>query len=389
MYSHDTMGLGHIRRNHLIAKVISTLPCAPEILLIAGTPEAVRFPMSKGVDCFVLPSLFKDKNGQYRPKRFHMSLDEFIQIRRKMILSSIKAFQPDIFIVDNVPWGVASELNTTLQYLKSKTNTQSILGLRDVLDDPDIINSEWHKRKNEEAIKEYYNEIWVYGDPKVYNLAEEYNFADDIVKKIRYVGYLDQTKRPLINSQEIPASPFALCLVGGGQDGGFLAESFIQAKMPNGLNKVLITGPHMQKTAWNRINELVIGHKNIKVLNFVPEPSKFLQSAECIVSMGGYNTVCEILSFQKKALIVPRVEPRKEQLIRVSRLMDLGYADMIHPNELKPEKIGDWVLQNVNKSIKMVKYKLDMNGLSRISNLVEKLVDNKKLQEIESSAQTA
>ena len=49
--------------------------------------------------------------------------------------------------------------------------------------------------------------------------------------------------------------------------------------------------------------------------------------------MGGYNTYCEILSFDKPALIVPRVQPREEQLIRARRAAELGLIDMLLPEE--------------------------------------------------------
>jgi predicted glycosyltransferase len=47
--------------------------------------------------------------------------------------------------------------------------------------------------------------------------------------------------------------------------------------------------------------------------------------------MGGYNTFCEILSFDKPALIVPRSVPRQEQLIRAERAVRLGLMSMLDP----------------------------------------------------------
>ena len=44
-----------------------------------------------------------------------------------------------------------------------------------------------------------------------------------------------------------------------------------------------------------------------------------MERAAGVVAMGGYNTFCEILSFDKKALIVPRTRPRLEQFIRAAR----------------------------------------------------------------------
>src|SRR5262249_20455054 len=48
-----------------------------------------------------------------------------------------------------------------------------------------------------------------------------------------------------------------------------------------------------------------------------------------VVAMGGYNTFCEILSFDKPALILPRTAPRLEQYIRARRAAELGLVTML------------------------------------------------------------
>jgi len=45
--------------------------------------------------------------------------------------------------------------------------------------------------------------------------------------------------------------------------------------------------------------------------------------------MGGYNTFCEILSFDKPSIIVPRTQPRLEQYIRAHRADQLGLVKML------------------------------------------------------------
>ena len=47
--------------------------------------------------------------------------------------------------------------------------------------------------------------------------------------------------------------------------------------------------------------------------------------------MAGYNTFCEILSLGLRALLLPRVTPRAEQLIRATRAAELGLVDMLTP----------------------------------------------------------
>src|SRR5437870_3977406 len=109
LYSHDAIGLGHVRRNLLIAQALAA-SSVKAILLIAGAHEAGLFPMPLGVDCLSLPLLCKDSDGRYRPRHLEISTEEMISLRREMILTAVAAFQPDALIVDKVPRGVLGEL---------------------------------------------------------------------------------------------------------------------------------------------------------------------------------------------------------------------------------------------------------------------------------------
>jgi predicted glycosyltransferase len=62
-----------------------------------------------------------------------------------------------------------------------------------------------------------------------------------------------------------------------------------------------------------------------------------MAAADLIVSMAGYNTICEILSLRRKAIVIPRVTPTEEQLLRVERIASCGCFTAIHPDDLTPE----------------------------------------------------
>jgi Predicted glycosyl transferase len=51
---------------------------------------------------------------------------------------------------------------------------------------------------------------------------------------------------------------------------------------------------------------------------------KAILAADCVVSMGGYNTMCEIVCAARPSLIIPRSTPREEQLIRARIFADKG-----------------------------------------------------------------
>jgi predicted glycosyltransferase len=380
LYSHDTMGLGHKRRNLLIAQTLGISAINADILMISGMGDGNQLQIPSGIDYLTLPALYKNTKGQYQARRLNLPLKEIIALRSQIIRTTVQNFQPDVLIVDNVPSGAMGELNSTLQYLRNQTNTRCVLGLRDILDEPSIIRHSWQKNNHEDVIRRYYDAVWVYGDANIYNPIKAYNFSADITHKFRYTGYLNQRSRRQFAEQEqskqtfnLPSGRLALCMVGGGQDGGDLAQAFAQCQFPTNTYGLIITGPMMPLAIRQKIQDYADKRSDLQVLDYVAEPTFLLDKADWVISMGGYNTTCEILSFEKRALIVPRVQPRQEQLIRAQLLQELGLVDMLHPEQLSSQGLSTWLSQE--KPAYSPRKRIDFNGLERISQFLMEMLE--------------
>src|SRR5437899_3428450 len=197
LYSPGIVGLGHLRRNLLIAQVLAESELRSVNLMVTEAREASAFVncMPAGVDCLTLPGLSKGVDGVCKPRYLDLPLKEVIVLRARTIRAALKEFEPDLLIVDNLPRGAYRELDPALKQLKAAGQTRCVLGLRDVLDEAWSVHRDWFRWRFDEAIEEYYSAIWVYGDPSVYNMIDEYRFPLNIASKIRFVGYLDQRKR--------------------------------------------------------------------------------------------------------------------------------------------------------------------------------------------------
>ncbi len=372
LYSHDTMGMGHIRRNLLIASAILKQCERVEILLIAGTREAAYFATQAGLDCVTLPALAKSSDGQYSARHLGWSLEETTRLRSRVIRATMEEFAPDLFVVDKIPRGIGNELVPTLEGFR-QTRTRCILGLRDVLDEPEVVAREWLRDANDAAIEAYFNELWIYGDQQIYDCLREYNFSSAVSSRAYFTGYLNQTTRYSTASDcgqtpAPPESPVALCVVGGGQDGFQLAESFVQATMPKGWKGIVITGPFMPKDHQQRLHQLARANGAIEVIDRLVETDEYLQKAERVIAMGGYNTVTSILSFRKASMIVPRMIPRQEQWIRAERLAKLGWISVLTPPELDSSRLSNWLHRDVVPQPNSES--VDLLGLDRISQRV-------------------
>ena len=65
MYSHDTYGLGHIRRTMALAQNILT--DEHNIIILTGSPIVGRFDFPQGIDFVRVPGMIKRDNDLYMP----------------------------------------------------------------------------------------------------------------------------------------------------------------------------------------------------------------------------------------------------------------------------------------------------------------------------------
>jgi predicted glycosyltransferase len=348
--------------------------------------EAAAFDFPEGVDCLTLPSLGKDTQGEYYPRSLAITMKELIRLRSGTILAAVRSFQPNLFIADKVPLGAFNELLPALKAFESSGRTRAVLGLREVLDDPQTVAREWRTGGYEAAIRRYYDRIWVYGDRGVYDAGAEYALSPDIAAKVRFTGYLNPLEgwagtnnRAVADSQVraelgLPAGRLVLCVVGGGRDGVPLAEAFLRATLPPGTSGLLITGPLMPPAAQEILRNLASRQPRMRVREFVTDPLLYMRLAERIIGMGGYNTMCEVVACGKPALIVPRVEPRIEQLIRAERFAARKLVHMLSPGDLSAGAVSAWLSRDwrpVARGTEVV----DFSGLSRLPELAREVLE--------------
>ena len=201
------------------------------------------------------------------------------------------------------------------------------------------------------------------------------------------MGYLDPNQRWEAKSDtggtasdgtvaETSDAPYALCMMGGGQDGLAVAEAFARAPLPSGWRGIILTGSMMPAEARQRLQALADARPELQLLPFVAEPLTLIRNAHAVVAMAGYNSTMEVLALGKRTLLVPRVTPRAEQWLRASRLAELGLVGCLHPNELDPARVGAWLAEAANPAPAVSALQaLDFGGLRRVAELAGQLLD--------------
>ena len=343
MYSHDTFGLGHLRRCRTIAHALVERFKGLHILIVSGSPITGAFDFKARVDFVKIPSVIKLHSGEYTSIDRHIDLDETLAMRAAMIRDTARSFDPDIFIVDKEPIGLRGELEETLHILKPR-GTTLILGLRDVLDSPELLEPEWRRKDLMRKIGEFYHQIWVYGPADFWNPLTGLEVPAEIARRVRYTGFLERTMPHSVSRSSNIHGDFILVTTGGGGDGSELILQTLAAyeadpSIP--LDAVIVLGPFMPAEERQAITRRAAGSSRVRLIGFDNRLEKLIDDSRAVVGMCGYNTFCELLSFDKRALMVPRMQPRMEQFVRASRATELGLVSMLHPAEAQdPQKLA-------------------------------------------------
>jgi len=377
IYSHDSYGLGHLRRCRAIAQSLVAYREDLSILMISGSPIIGAFSFSPNVDFIRVPGVVKLGNESYQSHSPGISIEDLMAIRSAIILETARVFEPDIFLVDKEPLGLRGEVEATLKFLKNQGKLL-VLGLRDVMDEPTRLVEEWERKRALPSLENLYDHIWIYGMPQVFDPLDGIPVSDAVRQKSRFTGYLRRGKTP---SGFYPApheieEPFYLVTTGGGGDGAMLVDWVLRAyefdptlDMP----AKIVLGPFMGTSQQTGFMERVARLKHVEALTFEANMEALMQRASAVVAMGGYNTFCEILSMDKRALILPRTAPRAEQFLRAKRAEELGLISMLLPDDTTDPRKMIEALRAVSYRRRPSKVHIPglLDGLSVINSLVD------------------
>ena len=379
LYSHDTFGLGNIRRTLLISQELIAQYPGSSILIITGSPMIHAFRIPDGIDYIKLPCLDRVEAERYAPRYLASCPKEVSETRAAILKECILRFDPDLMIVDKRPGGVGGELLPTLAALRERgASTKLVLGVRDILDEPERTRKVLADDGSFGVIDRFYDEVWIYGCRSIFDTVREYGFPESVARKTYFCGYL---KRPMIATEPGGEPPRVLVTTGGGGDGSAMIEAYLAglSTLPRkiALRTTVIFGPQMPEIRRQHVLKNFGYLADVTFLDFEAELSPRYAQADLVISQAGYNTVCELMSFSRRAILIPRAHPVLEQLIRARLLSALGYFELIEPQDLNSEFVISKVLAALN-SHRTAGGTLDLDGLPRIRERVASLLGQQR-----------
>ena len=384
IYSHDTFGLGHLRRCRTIAHSLVGEHKGLSVLIISGSPIIGAFEFRTRVDFVRVPGVIKLRNGDYSSLSLQMDVGQLLELRASIISHTAEVFRPHLFIVDKEPLGLRGEIAEALRVLRAQ-GTPTVLGLRDVMDEPHLLAREWERKGLIPALDEFYDDIWVYGLPQVCDPLDGMGVPESVRQKMVYTGYLRTHARAFAPSAGHGFDePYVLVTTGGGGDGDELIDWVLSAyesdpTIPNPA--LLVLGPFMPLAQRTTYIERAERLEKVKTLTFDANAEQLISGALGVIAMGGYNTFCEILSFDKRSLIVPRTRPRMEQFIRACRAEELGLVRMLSGDKGRDPQVMARAIRDLADQPKPSEAVVPglLEGLDNIHRLVARWLEAERL----------
>jgi predicted glycosyltransferase len=361
IYSQDGLGLGHLKRTTSIANEILRLRPRACVLTLSDSPMGGFFESQPNHDYLKLPSIVKAGPGDWRVLNLPLEFERISSLRRELIRSAAAHFDPHVVLVDHMPHGAMGELVPALDEMARSGRTKMVLGLRDVLDSPQVIRERWRIEGAYDAIRRYYDLVLVYGVQDLFDHAVRYNLPTDIAAKLRYCGYVSAahkaryTRSIRAEYKKRSETPVKLIvgMAGGGADGYRLLRSLLDAvplleRTRHNFRFVFITGPFMPAAQRQELQAQAVGLP-ATVRRTVADPFSYMSAADVVVAMAGYNSTMEILRSGTPCIFVPRAGPSSEQKIRVRLLKSRGWVDALDPGRVSASALARAITRAVQR----------------------------------------
>ncbi len=385
VYSHDTYGLGNVRR--MLQVVDHLVHAQPDVsvLLVSGAPLIHAFRIPHGADYIKLPCVGRTETAQNVVKSLLLPYGEVMRLRADLIFKAALRFRPDLVLVDKKPLGLANELQPALDALHHIGRPpKTVLLLRDILDAPEATIREWESGRHHQAIAELYDKVLIAGTEEVFDAVREYRFPPHTAAKTQYCGYIARpapSRPPGDVRRECGAldAPLVVVTAGGGGDGYPLMSAYVDglaARAARNHRSLLVLGPEMSAGQRGELTRKAADQPGVTVREFSDDMVSAMNAADLVVSMGGYNTVCELLTLRKRAIIVPRAKPVREQSIRAGRMHELGLLRTLDAETLTPRALIEAVEEELSADPagSTALRAFPMDGLVRIGHTVAELL---------------
>jgi len=334
IYSPDSYGLGHFRRCLTIGRELAARIQDLSMLCLTGSPRPDLFALPRGLETVKLPSITKSAAGGYESLVQNFEIAQIAQLRISLFDAVVKEFRPDVILVDHAPLGTLGELLPVLERIRERREAFLVLGLRDIIDSPERMHAEWEERGLFQRVPDLYDQVLVYGDPRIFDALAEYRLARLLPGRAHFTGLVCRCVTALPPAPGFDAEQRrgrVLVTTGGGGDGMPMIEDALELLAGWRGPVRVVLGPLSDRAQTERIHRLAAAIPDCTLIRASRGMCRELRDADLVVCMAGYNTAYESVRAARRVALVPRAGSRLEQRLRAARLAALGFAQAVDP----------------------------------------------------------
>ncbi len=369
LYGHDTYGLGHLRRNLAIASHLLADRPGLQIVLMTGSPVAGHFAIPERLTLVQLPPVVKVGVEEYRAHDERWDIELVRRTRSAIMVDTALRFRPDVLLVDHAPLGMKGELVPVYDALRTHSpSTRIVLGLRDVLDDPDTVRQLWTSQRAYEALEKVFDRVLVYGSEDLFDVVSSYELPEAVASKLTYCGYVARRRR---DDTAGPRENFVLGTAGGGGDGVEALSATLSACAALNVPCRIVTGPLMSGADRARLVRQASLDPQASVIEFLPDAHAAMARARAAVTMGGYNSLCELVASATPTVVVPRTHPRREQAIRAELFAARGAVSVVAPGDDLARHVYQALREALDQGPRQGPPPIDLGGLVEVERALD------------------
>ncbi|WP_114008584.1 glycosyltransferase family protein [Cohaesibacter intestini] len=368
-YVQHLLGIGHLARASRISAAL--IEEGFDVTVVTGGKRVEGFP-GKGIKHVALPGIASDNAS------FSKLIDEngtpvddaFKAMRAELLIKTYHDIAPDFVLVEAFPFGrrqVRFELLPLMETIQASDNKPIVIGsVRDILQE------KIKPSRNEDTVQyidQYFDHIFVHGDPDFMPFEATFPLFDRIKDKVRYTGIVAAPP------PEEPEDTFAVVVsAGGGAVGRDLVTASLEAAKNSPLpgNWCIITGPNLPQVEFEQFRADAPSH--VQIERFRTDFASLLKGASLSVSQSGYNTVCDILRAQCGSVLVPYTSGGEtEQTRRAEKLEGLGLATYLNSDDLSGPTIVAAMREEMDRMARRPAFKISLDGAKTTAHMLRAL----------------
>ena len=366
-YCQSLVGIGHLTASlHVIRELLQH---ADVDLLYGGHRIDIALE-DPGFRYTCLPTLLiDDKTGELYDPAHQCTIEQLWTLRAHHIATFL-CCPYDAIIVEFFPFGrrrFKNEIHQLFHQVREKSGAVPIFSfVREVL----VPEPPEAEQRMVQSVNEYIHTVFIRGDPNVIRFDETFSLTDQIAHKICYLGYLGTA----LPEHRPPRTGQIIVSQGGGSIGRELLEAAVRtAPLLPAYTFLIVTGSKTTATEFTHLNALV-SSANVKIVPFLKGFTQHLLASSLSISMGGDNTLTDVISTQTPGLAFP-YPGNSEQALRIHKLADKGFIHPLTSEDLEPEQLRAKILETLNRPYPEVKIML--NGAFNMSEKVKFILSNK------------